>query len=71
MSNENGNGLKPEEVIVRERVCQRCDHRWLPRKANVIPVTCPSCHSAYHNQPRIRPKKVKEAVEPVDHINLD
>jgi hypothetical protein len=43
MNNENGNGSKPELEVVGMRVCQRCNHKWLPRKVNVVPVTCPKC----------------------------
>jgi DNA-directed RNA polymerase subunit RPC12/RpoP len=36
-----------------EYVCNRCEHRWVPRE-NTEPKVCPSCKSPYWNKPRVR-----------------
>lgn len=43
---------KAELGPVYERFCQRCDHTWMPRKAN-IPDVCPKCRSYLWNKPRV------------------
>lgn len=42
-------------TTVTERLCLRCQHRWLPRKAGTKPLLCPKCGSAGWD----RPKEVK------------
>lgn len=32
-------------------VCERCEHRWVPRK-DETPRICPKCKSAYWDVPR-------------------
>lgn len=60
MDNENKEYMT--DVIVSGLKCLRCDHSWIPRKAGVIPLTCPHCHSAYWSRKPIRPKKVAPEV---------
>ena len=44
----------PTEIVQLKRcTCTRCGHTWLPRSFE-IPITCPSCRSAYWNKPRLR-----------------
>ena len=31
--------------------CNRCGHKWLPRK-DEHPRVCPQCHSAYWDKPK-------------------
>ena len=34
-------------------VCNRCNHKWVPRSEN-IPKVCPKCKSPYWNKKRVR-----------------
>ena len=50
-------------AIVKETIeryqCERCDHKWRPRKFNLQsdkneqPHICPACKSPYWNKPRV------------------
>lgn len=38
--------------------CKRCDHVWLPRKATVKIIICPSCKSPYWaTEPKTKHKR--------------
>ena len=39
------------EIKLPEYKCERCPHRWTPRKENT-PKVCPKCHSPYWNTPK-------------------
>lgn len=43
--------------LVKMFKCMRCNHQWIPRKLNIIPLTCSKCHSAYWRMPRIRARR--------------
>ena len=45
-----------EQVLITKYICQRCNHKWIPRKEGK-PVACPKCHSPYWNKLRINPSK--------------
>jgi Zn finger protein HypA/HybF involved in hydrogenase expression len=40
------------EIAVIELECKRCNHKWHPRKREV--VICPKCKSPYWNRKRVR-----------------
>ncbi len=44
--------MKKDEYV-KECVCQRCGHKWIPRKKG-RPALCPNrkCHSPYWDVPR-------------------
>jgi DNA-directed RNA polymerase subunit RPC12/RpoP len=49
--------IKRERVIVTIYTCERCEHRWTPRKPLETidpdpPKVCASCRSKYWNTPR-------------------
>lgn len=44
--------MKP--IALKEYVCNRCQHGWLPRILTV-PKRCPRCKSPYWHTPRTRP----------------
>ena len=54
--------MKDHIVKVEGRRCMRCGYEWVPRPGRE-PKTCPSCRSAYWNEPRVRPKR-----EPVERV---
>jgi len=39
-----GGGENKKPVVLHEKVCLRCAHRWLPR-APGRPASCPECRS--------------------------
>ena len=39
-----------KEITLHQFTCLRCGHKWHPRKV-AIPITCPSCRSAYWDAP--------------------
>lgn len=51
---DNESKIHETEIIVREQICLRCQHKWIPRKPDTKPLTCPACHSAYWFRPLIR-----------------
>lgn len=51
---------------IKEWVCLRCDKKWYPRLPG-RPLTCPKCHSAYHDRPRTRPARPKKVT--TDAVN--
>lgn len=46
-------------MIVPDRECNRCGHRWIKRVKD-DPKRCPSCKSQYWNVERTRNVKKKE-----------
>lgn len=41
-------------IKVLQYLCERCDHKWIPRtKINNDPTICPRCKSPYWNKPRM------------------
>ncbi len=56
-------GVKKERIVVTVMTCERCGHRWLPRKPlepidpNEFPTVCTSCKSRYWNTPVTSPAK--------------
>lgn len=42
--------LHPITLIGYE--CERCDHKWVPRRPKETPRVCPKCKSPYWNRPR-------------------
>jgi hypothetical protein len=56
-------------------VCERCNHRWVPREQNFLPAVCPKCKSPYWNR-RKRDKDIRFSGDSKEHentipINLD
>ena len=37
-------------VVVKQCVCKRCGHKWIPRLLRGSPVMCPACKSRLWNQ---------------------
>jgi N6-adenosine-specific RNA methylase IME4 len=37
--------------------CERCEHKWVPRKEGEKPRVCPKCKSPYWDRPRIADQK--------------
>lgn len=46
------------EIKIKECVCERCSHEWIPREQNEMPKVCPKCKSPYWNTPK--KEKVKK-----------
>ena len=44
------------ELTIKGYQCERCNHKWIPRMKNCIPINCPSCNSGYWNRPKKRNK---------------
>lgn len=57
-----GGGIGETVTMGKEKVwayvCERCGHRWVPRK-DETPRICPKCKSAYWDVPR-QPKTTKK-----------
>jgi Zn finger protein HypA/HybF involved in hydrogenase expression len=47
------------KVTLYKFVCERCEHEWIPREAEVEPRVCPKCKSPYWNTPRRAVKSKK------------
>ncbi len=57
--------MAKKKITVWQFVCERCEHKWLPRDAeNEEPNAnvCPSCKSPYWNTPR-KNAKVSEPLK--------
>lgn len=50
------------DIIVKGYWCNRCGHKWIPRKKN--PRICPKCKSAYWDIPKIN--KTKKKIRGID-----
>ncbi len=44
------------KIEVKGYKCERCDHKWIPRKKE-YPILCPNCKSAYWDKPARKKKK--------------
>ena len=64
-------GVKREKVVVTVYTCERCDHRWTPRKPlettdPPLPKVCAKCRSKYWNTPKGTVKPGPKKAEPDD-----
>jgi len=42
-----------EVMITRKGFkCERCPHKWIPKRIDEMPVQCPRCKSSFWNKPR-------------------
>jgi predicted Zn-ribbon and HTH transcriptional regulator len=51
----------PVTLAVPQLSCERCGHKWYPRKA-VYPKRCARCRTPYWNKPRVNRTRRKAAV---------
>lgn len=47
--------MATEQRMMTVFICERCEHDWVPRDAEVLPMVCPKCKSPYWNTPRRNP----------------
>ena len=39
-------------ITMKGYMCERCEHKWVPRALGQVPKVCPKCKSPYWNTPR-------------------
>jgi len=57
-----------EKIESSECTCERCNHKWLIRKRNLIPKFCPHCKSPYWNKAKtkITKNQSQSEIEPAN-----
>jgi len=40
------------KIEVDGYLCEKCKHKWIPKKKKVRPVQCPKCKSARWDEPK-------------------
>ncbi|MBT9164868.1 MAG: hypothetical protein DDT23_00879 [candidate division WS2 bacterium] len=61
LTSENLSNAKRFNIELKQLLCKRCLHEWLPRKTEVR--TCPKCRSPYWDRKKERPYVRKTKTE--------